>query len=92
MGENPYPIFSEKWALYNRGFNSCWLTKLKRVVMKCSHGTQFEHKCAGCLKDAVSRLRTMLDQPKPEATREQKQEFWGMVYRKAVSETPNPAY
>ena len=60
--------------------------------MKCSHGTPFECKCQGCFDDAVSRLRTMIAQPLPEATKEQKQEFWGRVYRQAVAETPNPAY
>jgi len=60
--------------------------------MKCSHGMPFECKCEQCLRDALSRLRTMSQQPAPEATREQKQEFWGKVYRKAVAETPNPAY
>jgi len=24
-GANPYPVFSEKWALYNRGYNSTWM-------------------------------------------------------------------
>ncbi len=24
---NPYPCFSEKWALYNKGFNSAWMPK-----------------------------------------------------------------
>ena len=60
--------------------------------MKCSHGLPLECKCEGCFKDAVSRLRTMMDQPVPEATKEQKQEFWSKVYRQAVSETPKPVY
>lgn len=60
--------------------------------MKCSHGTPFEIKCDGCFKDAVSRLRTMSQQPVPEATKEQRQEFWGKQYRQALAETPNPKY
>ena len=24
-GCNPFPTFTQKWALYNKGYNSCWL-------------------------------------------------------------------
>jgi len=36
---NPFPIFTQRWALYNKGYNSCWMPKQDKEETICLPAT-----------------------------------------------------
>jgi len=49
---------------------------------QCSHGIPYECKCNLCVKEALERVRTEVQNPPLEATPEQRHEFYQDCFRR----------